>query len=159
MAGQADGQDAGEQGTGGQGYAGDVTAEEAWRLLAAEPGAVLIDVRTRAEWAFVGLPDIEATGRPLLAEEWQVFPEGTPNPRFVADVTAKLDAAGVPRAAPVLCLCRSGQRSAAAAAALTGAGYTRCLNVAGGFEGPLDADGHRGTAAGWKAAGLPWRQT
>lgn len=140
-------------------YAGDITAAEAWRVLEEEPGAVLIDVRTRAEWAFVGLPDIDATARPLLTEEWQTFPQGTPNPRFVADLTAKLEAAGISRDAPVLCLCRSGQRSAAAAAALTQAGFSRVFNVSGGFEGPLDEAGHRGTVDGWKAAGLPWRQT
>jgi adenylosuccinate synthase len=32
------------------------------------------------------------------------------------------------------------------------------FNVADGFEGPVDAEGHRGTVAGWKAEGLPWRQ-
>lgn len=140
-------------------HAGDIGAVEAWRVLEEVPGAALIDVRTRAEWAFVGLPDIAATGRPLVAVEWQVFPQGAPNPRFVAEAVAELEAAGISREAPVLCLCRSGQRSAAAAAALTAAGFTRAFNVAGGFEGPLDASGHRGSAGGWKAAGLPWRQT
>ncbi len=141
------------------GYAGDIDVKEAWRLLNEDERAVMIDVRTRAEWAFVGLPDIDATGRPLLTEEWQGFPGGTQNAAFVDDVTAKLEAAGVGRDATILCLCRSGQRSAAAAAALTGAGFKTCFNVAGGFEGPLDGDGHRGTSGGWKAAGLPWRQT
>jgi len=61
--------------------------------------------------------------------------------------------------APLLFLCRSGARSAAAAKAMTAAGYSTCLNVADGFEGPLDANGKRGSAAGWKATGLPWRQT
>ena len=54
---------------------------------------------------------------------------------------------------------RSGARSAAAAKAMTAAGYSTCLNVADGFEGPLDAQAKRGSAGGWKAAGLPWRQT
>ena len=47
---------------------------------------------------------------------------------------------------------------AAATAAIAG-GYTTSFNVAGGFEGPLDADRHRGTCGGWKAAGLPWIQS
>jgi hypothetical protein len=38
------------------------------------------------------------------------------------------------------------------------AGYRACHNVAGGFEGPLDDDRHRGSAGGWKATGLPWIQ-
>jgi rhodanese-related sulfurtransferase len=59
---------------------------------------------------------------------------------------------------PVLFLCRSGVRSAAAAEAAARAGYAHAYNVTEGFEGPLDADGHRGVS-GWKAAGLPWRQS
>jgi len=38
------------------------------------------------------------------------------------------------------------------------AGFPRAFNVADGFEGPVDQEGHRGTVAGWKADGLPWRQ-
>jgi len=131
---------------------------EAWRLLNEDARSVLIDVRTLAEWNFVGLPDIETTGRPLLTEEWQVFPGGVQNASFADDVAGKLRAAGIADDAPILCLCRSGQRSASAAAALTQKGFSACFNVAGGFEGGLDANGHRGTSGGWKAAGLPWRQ-
>jgi rhodanese-related sulfurtransferase len=141
------------------GYAGDVDVKEAWRLLNDNTSSVLIDVRTQAEWAFVGLPDIDGTGRLFLTEEWQAFPGGVPNTSFAEDVAARLEEAGVPRDAPILCLCRSGQRSASAAAALTALGYLACFNVAGGFEGPLDDAGHRGRAGGWKAAGLPWRQS
>lgn len=141
------------------GYAGDIDVAEAWRVLNDDARAILIDVRTQAEWAFVGLPDIEATGRPLLTEEWQHFPGGVANTDFADSVASKLREAGVPDEAPVLCLCRSGQRSAAAAAALTQKGFQACFNVSGGFEGPLDADGHRGVAGGWKASGLPWRQS
>jgi rhodanese-related sulfurtransferase len=49
-------------------------------------------------------------------------------------------------------------RSKAAAAAAARAGYAKVYNVVEGFEGALDAEQHRG-AAGWKAAGLPWRQS
>jgi len=140
-------------------YAGDIEVAEAWRILSEDDRSVLIDVRTQAEWSFVGLPDIGSTGRPLLTEEWQFFPGGVPNASFAEDVAGKLRAAGISDDAPVLCLCRSGQRSASAAAALTGQGFSACFNVAGGFEGGLDADGHRGTTGGWKAAGLPWRQS
>jgi rhodanese-related sulfurtransferase len=76
------------------------------------------------------------------------------NDRFVAEV----EALGVERDSPVLLLCRSGQRSRAAAIALTAAGFGPCYNVAEGFEGPHDAARHRGTSAGWKARGLPWAQ-
>ena len=37
----------------------DVPVEEVWARLEKDSGSVLIDVRTRAEWAFVGLPDLD----------------------------------------------------------------------------------------------------
>jgi hypothetical protein len=38
-------------------------------------------------------------------------------------------------------------------------GYTRCYNIADGFEDELDDHRHRNSVNGWKAAGLPWFQT
>ncbi|MBN9589207.1 MAG: sulfurtransferase [Alphaproteobacteria bacterium 64-11] len=139
-------------------YAGDVTPQEAWETLNADPRAQLIDVRTFAEWNFVGLPDLSALGRRVHCVEWQTFPSGAPNADFVELARAALAGAGVGADSPVLLLCRSGARSRAAAIALTGAGFERCFNVAQGFEGDRDEQGHRGSAGGWKAAGLPWRQ-
>jgi rhodanese-related sulfurtransferase len=55
-------------------------------------------------------------------------------------------------------MCRSGVRSLAAAQAAQAAGFGHVFNVADGFEGNPDGEGHRGRIAGWKAAGLPWRQ-
>jgi rhodanese-related sulfurtransferase len=137
------------------GYAGDVTPAIAWRILSEHKDAVLIDVRTRAEWNFVGLPDLAGLDKKPALVEWQVFPTMQPNPEFVA----ALSGAVADKSAPLLFLCRSGARSAAAAKAMTAAGYSTCLNVADGFEGPLDAQARRGAAGGWKAEGLPWRQT
>jgi len=119
----------------------------------------MIDVRTAAEWTFVGLPDLSATGRPLLRVEWQSYPSMQINAGFVDTVDAGLRAAGSGAASPLFFICRSGARSAAAAAAMTAAGYSRCFNVTGGFEGNRDERGHRGTREGWKAAGLPWVQS
>jgi len=59
----------------------------------------------------------------------------------------------------LLFLCRSGVRSRAAAIAMTAAGYSRAYNIAQGFEGDPDAERHRGNKNGWKASGLPWKQT
>ena len=137
------------------GYAGDVTPAAAWKILSEDKTAVLIDVRTRAEWNYVGLPDLEKLAKKPALIEWQAFPSMQPNPEFVAALSAVLP----DKAAPLLFICRSGARSAAAAKARTAAGYSTCLNVADGFEGPLDGSAKRGTAGGWKAAGLPWRQT
>jgi rhodanese-related sulfurtransferase len=74
------------------------------------------------------------------------------------DFAAELARAGIGKGQPLYFLCRSGARSRSAAIAMTGLGYGPCSNVAGGFEGNRDSDGHRGTVEGWKAAGCPWRQ-
>ncbi|MEQ8380095.1 rhodanese-like domain-containing protein [Parvibaculum sp.] len=138
-------------------YAGDVTPSEAWRVLEANPQAVLVDVRTRAEWSFVGLPDLSGLGKEPVMMEWQQFPTMAVNAGFAADLSSALGAAR--RNAPVLFLCRSGARSKAAAIAMTAVGFGNCFNIAGGFEGDLDGERHRGRHNGWKAAALPWAQS
>lgn len=131
-----------------------VTASEAWEALRADTLAQLCDVRTAAEWAYVGLPDLAACAKQPLLICWQVYPEMQIDAGFVD----KLAAAGMTPAHRLYFLCRSGVRSLAAAEAARAAGYAAVFNIADGFEGPLDAAGHRGTRAGWKAAGLPWQQ-
>ena len=133
---------------------------EACRILREQAGAVLIDVRTRAEWTFVGMPDPAGIGREVWPVEWAVFPSMTPNPDFLGELSAKMGGRVPGR---LFFICRSGARSMAAARA-TGAALARqgiaahCTNVAEGFEGDLDGDGHRGRINGWKFRGLPWRQ-
>lgn len=141
------------------GYAGDVDPRGAWEVLASDRRAILVDVRTRAEWSWVGLPALESLGKTPITLEWQSFPAMAVNPDFVEVLDAALEKAGIARETPIFFLCRSGVRSRNAAVAMTEAGWSGCWNVAGGFEGPLDATGHRGTSAGWKASGLPWIQT
>ena len=135
-------------------YAGDVTVQQAWELLQNDPKAVLVDVRTEPEWMFVGTPALAAIGKNLIRVCWQQFPTMQVNASFVEDVAGR----GVERDNKILMLCRSGVRSMSSAAAMTAAGYANCYNVLGGFEGPHDAERHRGTTDGWKAAGLPWEQ-
>lgn len=135
-------------------YAGDLSPTDAYRRVT-DGDAVLVDVRTAAEWAYVGVPDLSSVGRELVRIEWVSFPGGVPNPAFLDELAA----AGVDRQTHVLFLCRSGVRSVAAAEAATAAGWTNSYNVLDGFEGPPDAAGHRGASAGWKASGLPWRQS
>lgn len=135
-------------------YAGEISVLDAWKRLEEEPDAVLLDVRTLAEWQFVGVPDLSTTGGQVVTIEWQQFPSGQPNPNFLAQVQA----AGIGPGQTVLCLCRSGARSLSAARLLTQAGFDQAYNVTEGFEGRKDAQGHRGTVEGWKAAGLPWQQ-
>ncbi|MFQ5958839.1 MAG: rhodanese-like domain-containing protein [Alphaproteobacteria bacterium] len=136
------------------GYAGDVTPEEAWHLLKEDPAAVLVDVRTQPEWAFVGIPDLSEAGKQPVLVSWQMFPAMNVNPNFAAELATR----GVTADRSVIFICRSGNRSADAARAMTAKGFTRCFNLAEGFEGSLDGERHRGTAGGWKAKGLPWVQ-
>ncbi|MEL6983384.1 MAG: rhodanese-like domain-containing protein [Actinomycetota bacterium] len=133
-------------------YAGELTLDEAWAMLADDPAAVLIDVRTAAEWNFVGVPALEAVGKEARFVEWIRFPDGSSNPDFGAQATA-----GIEPGQPILLLCRSGARSLAAARALTAAGFGPAYNITAGFEGPIDEQGHR--SGGWRHAGLAWRQS
>ncbi|MBC6405338.1 MAG: rhodanese-like domain-containing protein [Rhodospirillales bacterium] len=135
-------------------YAGDLDPTETWARLKRDPKARLIDVRSEAEWTFVGLPDLSGLAKQPLLLAWQHFPGMRMNPEFVEQLSAELS----DKDGPLFFLCRSGQRSMHAAAALTAVGYRQCYNVVEGFEGRHDAEGHRGTIAGWKARGLPWRQ-
>jgi rhodanese-related sulfurtransferase len=134
-------------------YAGDITPEEAWKLLSENSEAVLVDCRTDAEWRFVGVPDLSSLQRDVVYIEWNRS-DGRHNDGFVDD----LKAAGVTGERPVVFLCRSGNRSIGAAEAATAAGIGPSYNVLDGFEGNLDENQHRGSS-GWKAVGLPWKQS
>ena len=127
-------------------YAGALTPREAWEVLQLAPGAKLVDVRTRAEWDWVG--------RILGAEqiEWMSYPTNQPNASFLAQLKHQVDPEAL-----VMFICRSGARSHNAACLANEAGYTESYNVLEGFEGDKDAAGHRGTTGGWRHAGLPWQ--
>ncbi len=140
-------------------YGGDVLPRECWGRLMSGTSSALIDVRTRAEWNFVGVPMLEAASSPVILQEWQVFPEMNVDQNFASSLKASLSEAGLGEDAELFFLCRSGVRSLAAARVMTAGGFGRCFNVTGGFEGDLDADGHRGKVNGWKAEELPWKQS
>lgn len=135
-------------------YTGDVTATAAWDALQEDQTAVLVDVRTQAEWAFVGLCNLSGVGKSPLLVSWQEFPHMQINAAFAETLIQQ----GIPKDSPIYFLCRSGVRSQSAASAMVAAGYSKCYNILGGFEGDVDQDGHRGVMGGWKAAGLPWQQ-
>ena len=132
----------------------NVAPKDVWTALSADPSAVLVDVRTDAEWNFVGIPDLSAVGKEALLISWQSYPRMEVN----ADFVGHLKRAGVGPEQSVYFICRSGARSMAAAQAAAQAGYRRVFNVATGFEGGLDGSKHRGTVGGWKADGLAWKQ-
>lgn len=135
-------------------YAGDISPRDSWEKLKSTPEARLIDVRTQAEWQFVGLPDLSSLETQPILVSWQVFPTMAKNDAFAQQLAAQ----GITPETPLLFLCRSGVRSKAAAELMTSLGYKECWNVSDGFEGPLDETRHRGGKAGWKADNLPWLQ-
>jgi len=132
----------------------DVSPRAAYQALAEDTDAVLVDVRTDAEWNFVGVPDLSEVGKQVVLIPWQVYPTMQVNGAFAEH----LRRAGASPMSKLYFICRSGARSLAAGQAAQAAGFPNAFNVADGFEGPVDADGHRGGVAGWKADGLPWRQ-
>lgn len=138
----------------------EVTPREAWEILSADSRAALVDVRTRAEWGFVGGPDLSELGKQVIQVEWQVWPDMSQNPAFVGTTLGQIG----DDPSQILFLCRSGVRSMRAANAVadalaaTGASVP-CINVAEGFEGDLNADRRRGGLNGWKARGLAWQQS
>jgi rhodanese-related sulfurtransferase len=132
----------------------NVPPGKVWQALSSDPLAQMVDVRTDAEWAYVGFPDLSDVGKRIATISWQVFPAMQVNAGFVD----ALRAAGFTPEHRLFFLCRSGVRSLHAAEAATAAGFPHSFNIADGFEGPPDGDGHRGTVSGWKVEGLPWRQ-
>jgi len=128
-----------------EGYAGDVSPQLAWAWVQAGE-AVLVDVRTDAERAWVGfVPEAQALA-------WKQWPGMAQNPDFDTGIAA-LGAGG----RKLVLLCRSGVRSVAAARRATELGLT-AYNILEGFEGDPDEQAHRGRLGGWRLRGLPWRQ-
>ena len=127
------------------GYAGDIPAPLAWQWVQAGQ-AVLVDVRTDAERAWVG----QVPGAiPVALKHW---PGMQANPDFDAQLRA-----AVPPGGKVVLLCRSGVRSVAAAQRAAALGI-EAYNILEGFEGDLDAHNQRGQKSGWRKQGLPWHQ-
>jgi len=129
-------------------YRGALTPAEAFALWQGVKGAQIVDVRTRAELDFVG----RVPG--ALHIEWNQYPGGVRNARFPEDLQLAVERTE----APVMFICRSGNRSHYAAAVAAQLGYASAFNILEGFEGNKDAQGHRNTVGGWRVAGLPWTQ-
>jgi len=142
-------------------YTGALTPEEAYKVWQLAPGAKLVDVRTRAEWDWVGrIPG-------AVEIEWISYPENRPNSHFLAQLTNSHFLAQLTqqtdRESLLMFICRSGVRSHQAAALVSQATSRDCYNVLEGFEGDKDASGQRGRIGGWlgriggwRHAGLPW---
>lgn len=127
-------------------FTGTISPQHAWQLFQSEYAAI-VDVRTTEERKFVGyVPD-------TVHIAWATGTSFNRNPRFVKELEHKIG-----KDKPILLLCRSGKRSAAAAAAAHQAGFEKIYNIEQGFEGDLDQIGHRGSFNGWRFHHLPWQQ-
>ena len=78
---------------------------ETWNALENDPNAVLVDVRTTAEWAYVGIPNLSSLGRDPILLEWKTFPTMAQNDGFAADLLEQL---GDKVPSQIYFLCRSG---------------------------------------------------
>ena len=137
----------------------EVDVKDVWVRLSSESRAVLIDVRTHAEWTWVGVPDLSSIGKEPLFLEWQIYPERIIDGLFTQKLASQLEQRSIGHQAELFFICRSGVRSQAAAKAMILSGYATSCNVTKGFEGDPDHKRHRGNLNGWKAAGLPWVQS
>ena len=135
-------------------YSGDIDPTESWDLLKSNEDSYLIDCRTKAEWQFVGVPDLSSIEKKVSLIEWQAFPAMNLNQNFLEEVVNS----GIKSNDSILIICRSGGRSKSAAEYLTSNGFEHCFNCKYGFEGSHDSNDHRGNLNGWKFSKLPWKQ-
>jgi rhodanese-related sulfurtransferase len=137
-----------------EGYTGNITPPETWEILKNDEYSILIDVRSAAEWSYVGVTDLASINKEAITIEWKSFPNMTINPDFINQVKRNCASPDI----KIFSLCRSGQRSIETSRALTEAGFKNCYNVLEGFEGDKDNQEHRSCSGGWKYWGLPWKQ-
>ncbi len=129
-------------------------------------GALFIDIRTRGEVSYTGMATVVDAHVPLLEH-----PANAPwdekagrfkleyNNDFDAELARRVAAKGLGKDAPVILMCRSGDRSSKAVNLLAELGYTKVYTVVDGFEGDVAKDGPdagKRVVNGWKNAGLPW---
>lgn len=128
--------------------------------------ALFVDIRTRAEVSYVGMPASVDANIPLFDH-----PPNAPwddkagrfkmeaNPDFEPELARRLAARGLGKQDTVILICRSGDRTARAVNLLTELGYRKVYTVVDGFEGDLANDGPNAgqrVVNGWKNARLPW---
>lgn len=131
-----------------------------------EDKSLFLDVRTRTEVNFLGMPtNADANVPYMVMNEWYAWDakknsfKMEVNSDFADKVAERLEAKGLGKNDPVILTCRSGSRSAKAADLLAGLGYTNVYTIVSGFEGDKVKEGPlKGQRAknGWKNAGLPW---
>jgi len=144
-----------------------LSAQEAASFVEKKPSNVLfLDLRTPAEVAFLGMAASADANVPYMIEpEFRTWDSAKANfklennPDFLPEVRRRLAAKKLAADAPIVLMCRSGDRSAAAANLLAEAGFKNVYSVVDGYEGDLATEGPKAgqrAVNGWKNAGLPW---
>ncbi len=145
-----------------------LTSREAFEIKQARGDAVLfIDVRSKAEAVFLGMP---TTADALLPLE-EVNGESAPwndkassyasdmNLDFVTQMQALVKARGLDPHDTIILMCRSGGRSALATGLLAKYGFDHVYSVIDGYEGDAVKQGPQAgqrLVNGWRVEGLPW---
>lgn len=140
---------------------------EAFELKSASPEKVMfIDVRTRAELKYIGMPrDIDAhipirflDSNYAWSDKKNTYRTQT-NEQFAAEVEILMIKKNLDKSSAIILICQSGSRVPIAAKALHEAGFEKVYTQHEGFEGVKSknkSDMGARNINGWKKAGLPW---
>ena len=135
-------------------YKRNLLPKMAVERLQDNPQALFVDVRSKAEYKYVGFPENS------ILIPWIDDPDWEPNPEAFSDsVIQELDGRENLLNTEIILICRSGFRSNEALKCLENKGFTQVSHVASGFEGDLDENDHRGNLNGWRHDGMPWSQS
>ena len=135
-------------------YKRNLLPKMAVERLQNNPQALFVDVRSKAEFKYVGYPENS------ILIPWIDDPDWEPNPEAFSDaVMQELDSRENLSDTEIILICRSGFRSNEALKCLENKGFTQVSHVASGFEGDLDENEHRGNLNGWRHDGMPWSQS
>lgn len=135
-------------------YKRNLLPKMAVEKLQNNPQALFVDVRSKAEYKYVGYPENS------ILIPWIDDPDWEPNPEaFSEAVMQELDGRENLSDTEIILICRSGFRSNEALKCLENKGFTQVSHVASGFEGDLDENDHRGNLNGWRHDDMPWSQS
>ena len=135
-------------------YKRNLLPKMAVEKLQNNPQALFVDVRSKAEYKYVGFPENS------ILIPWIDDPDWEPNPVAFSDsVMQELDGRENLLNTEIILICRSGYRSNEALKCLENKGFTQVSHIASGFEGDLDENDHRGNLNGWRHDGMPWSQS
>ena len=131
-----------------------VTSIESFNKLSEISSSHLIDVRTKPEWEFIGVPDLSSVNKKTIFISWHVYPEMKINSFFENQIINS----NLKKNDKLFFICRSGKRSFQAAKFLSSIDYNKCFNITDGFEGIKNNINQRSSINGWKYNKLPWKQ-